>query len=77
MATERERRFVGPRRGQIIFALFFAATSVLLLGLIGRETVWVQKTRLVAQPRFWPAVGLGLMAGLSLREIAEQTGRSP
>lgn len=65
MATERERRFVGPRRGQLIFAIFFLAASALLLALIGSETQWVKKTKLVAQPRFWPAVGLGLMTLLS------------
>ncbi|MDA0961461.1 MAG: tripartite tricarboxylate transporter TctB family protein [Proteobacteria bacterium] len=61
MTTERERRFVGPRRGQLLFALGFLAVSVLLLSQIGRETDWVEKTRLSAQPRFWPAIGLGLM----------------
>ncbi len=61
MATERERRFVGPRRGQLIFALAFFAFSALLLLLIRDQTVWVNKTRLVAQPRFWPAIGLGAM----------------
>lgn len=61
MTTERERRFVGPRRGQLLFALGFLALSVLLLSQIGRETDWVEKTRLTAQPRFWPAIGLGVM----------------
>lgn len=64
MPTERERRFVGPRRGQLVFALVFVAVSVLLLALIGRQTAWAEKTRLFAQPRFWPAVSLGLMTGL-------------
>lgn len=63
MSTERERRFVGPRRGQFVFALGFLSASVLLLLLIGDQTAWVDKTRLAAQPRFWPAVGLGLMVG--------------
>ncbi|MFC3118585.1 hypothetical protein ACFOHS_11610 [Jhaorihella thermophila] len=45
MATERERRFVGPRRGQLIFAIFFFAVSALLLALIGSETQWVKKRR--------------------------------
>lgn len=61
MATERERRFVGPRRGQLIFALGFVALSVLLLTQIGHQTVWAAKTKVFAQPRFWPAVGLGGM----------------
>lgn len=61
MTTERERRFVGPRRGQFAFALGFLAVSALLLALIGQQTAWVDNTKLSAQPRFWPAVGLLLM----------------
>ena len=69
MTTERERRFVGPRRGQFAFALGFVAVSTALLLLITDQTAWVAKTAFAAQPRFWPAVGLGLMvlaAGLHL-----------
>ncbi|MCE8509411.1 tripartite tricarboxylate transporter TctB family protein [Ruegeria pomeroyi] len=69
MPTERERRFVGPRRGQLIFALFFVAVSVLLLSQIGSQTKWIEKSKLFAQPRFWPAVGLGgmvLLGGVHL-----------
>lgn len=58
MPSERERRFVGPRRGQLIFAIVFLALSVLLLSQIGSQTKWVEKTKFFAQPRFWPAVGL-------------------
>ncbi|MFC3614098.1 tripartite tricarboxylate transporter TctB family protein [Lutimaribacter marinistellae] len=61
MSTERERRFVGPRRGQILFALFFAGASLVLLSQIGNQTAWVDKTAFFAQPRFWPAIGLGGM----------------
>jgi len=61
MPTERERRFVGPRRGQLIFAIAFLAFAALLLSQIGSQTQWVNGTRLEAQPRFWPAIGLGLM----------------
>ena len=49
MATERERRFVGPRRGQLIFALGFVALSVLLLTQIGHQTVWAAKTKVFAR----------------------------
>lgn len=61
MPSERERRFVGPRRGQVIFAIGFLVIGLLLLSQIGRETVWAEQTSFFAQPRFWPAVGLGLM----------------
>ena len=64
MATERERRFVGPRRGQLIFALAFLALSALLLAQIGHQTIWAAKTKFFAQPRFWPAVGLGGMVAM-------------
>lgn len=72
MPSERERRFVGQRRGQILFALGFFAFAVLMLALIGDQTRWVDKTKLVAQPRFWPAVGLGgmvVMGGLHLYKL--------
>lgn len=72
MTTEQERRFVGPRRGQLIFALVFLGLSVLLLALIGEQTTWVKKARLFAQPRFWPAVSLGgmvLLGGLHLYHL--------
>ncbi len=62
MPTERERRFVGPRRGQLYFALAFVAMSLGLLALIGDQTRWTENTRLFAQPRFWPAIGLLGMA---------------
>jgi len=61
MATERERRFVGPRRGQVVFAVAFFGLSALLLSMIGDQTRWVPKTQFAAQPRFWPAIGLGVM----------------
>lgn len=61
MQSERERRFVGPRRGQLLFVLTFLVLSVLLLSQITSQTTWVTKTAVFAQPRFWPAVGVGGM----------------
>ena len=72
MSSERERRFVGQRRGQLVFALGFVAFAVVLLALIGEQTRWVDKTKLFAQPRFWPAIGLGgmvIMGGLHLYRL--------
>ncbi len=72
MTTERERRFPGPRRGQVVFAMVLVAVSAVLLLQIGEQTRWVDKTKLFAQPRFWPAVGLGAMvvlAGLHLGRL--------
>jgi hypothetical protein len=61
MSTEAERRFPGPLRGQILFAIGFFVISAILLSQIGDQTKWVAKTKFAAQPRFWPAVGLGGM----------------
>lgn len=47
--------------GDLAFGLAFTGLAALLLALIGRETVWVEGQRLFAQPRFWPAIGLGGM----------------
>ncbi|KIC16935.1 tripartite tricarboxylate transporter TctB family protein [Leisingera sp. ANG-Vp] len=72
MPSERERRFAGPRRGQLVFALILLAAALLLLALIGEQTTWVKKTKLFAQPRFWPAVAIGgmvLMGGLHLYKL--------
>lgn len=59
--TEEERRFVGPRRGQILFALLFLGMSLFLLAQIGTQTKWMTKVKFAAQPRLWPAIGLGGM----------------
>lgn len=72
MPTEKERRFVGPRRGQLVFALFFVVVSLLLISQIGTQTKWVEKSKFFAQPRFWPAIGLGgmvLLGGLHLYRL--------
>ncbi|MDP5218605.1 tripartite tricarboxylate transporter TctB family protein [Ruegeria sp. 2205SS24-7] len=72
MPSERERRFVGPRRGQLIFAVGFVGLSVLLISQITTQTQWVEKSKFFAQPRFWPAVGiLGMLAlaGLHLYRL--------
>ena len=72
MPSEREHRFVGPRRGQLVFALVFVAIALLLLSQITGQTRWVDKTKFVAQPRFWPAIALGgmvLMGGLHLYKL--------
>ena len=62
MQTERERRFPGPRRGQLLFAVALFVFAALLLSQTPYETRWVAKTGFFAQPRFWPAVGLTAMA---------------
>ncbi len=61
MSTPEERRWVGRLQGQVIFAIAFVVLSLLLLSQIGDQTKWVKRTAFFAQPRFWPAVGLGGM----------------
>lgn len=50
------------RAGQILFAIAFVVVSVALLAMLGDQTVWKAKVKFVAQPRFWPAVGVIGMA---------------
>lgn len=61
-----------PVRGQFLFALGFFAFSALLLTQIGEQTRWTSGTKLFAQPRFWPAIGLGgmvLLGGLHMLRL--------
>lgn len=62
MMNERERRFPAPRRGQLGFVLALVTTVLLLLANITGQTRWFDGIPLFTQPRFWPAVGLGMMA---------------
>lgn len=50
------------RAGQILFAIGFTAIAILLVALLGDQTVWKAKVKFFAQPRFWPAVGVIGMA---------------
>lgn len=49
------------RPGDIVFAWFALAVSVFLLSQLADQTTWRSSGPLFAQPRFWPAVSLGLM----------------
>ena len=53
-----ERRFKGPIRGQLIFALLFLTLSILLISQLGDQTKWIKKTKFAAQPRLWPMIAL-------------------
>jgi len=50
-----------PKRGQLLFAVLFLAASALLLARLGDQTKWLNGKALFAQPRFWPAIGVGGM----------------
>lgn len=49
------------RPGDIVFAWAFLVLSLILLLQLGQQTEWRSGTKLVAQPRFWPAISLTAM----------------
>ncbi|WP_238367359.1 tripartite tricarboxylate transporter TctB family protein [Mesobacterium pallidum] len=49
------------RRGDLVFALAFLALALVLLAAMPTETTWVKRTKLFAQPAFWPAVSVVAM----------------
>ncbi len=57
------------RPGDLVFAVAFMGFAVFLLANLDSQTKWVPRTKLTAQPAFWPSVSLGAMslfAGLHL-----------
>ncbi|MBV7396772.1 tripartite tricarboxylate transporter TctB family protein [Mameliella sediminis] len=50
------------RPGDLVFASLFCLFAVFLLAMLPYETQWVKRTKLFAQPAFWPAVSVGAMA---------------
>ena len=72
MSDEPQASSGHRRAGQILFAVGFTAMAVLLVALLGDQTVWKAKVKFFAQPRFWPAVGvIGMMVfgGLHLKTL--------
>ncbi len=51
-----------PTAGQVLFAGCFLVFVLFLVATFPSQTTWVKKTRLFAQPGFWPAVSVGGMA---------------
>ena len=49
------------RPGDIVFAWLALAFAVFLLSQLWDQTAWRNGQKLMAQPRFWPAVSLGGM----------------
>lgn len=50
------------RPGDLVFAVFFLIVALVLLYQLPEQTKWFSKrTKLVAQPAFWPALALGGM----------------
>lgn len=69
MSEDPATKVIGRLRGQFLFAAIFLGGAALLLSQLGNQTTWANKTDLVAQPGFWPALGVGgmvLFGGLHL-----------
>jgi hypothetical protein len=49
------------RPGDIVFAWLILIFSIFMLSQIGEQTTYKNGGKLFAQPRFWPAISLGLM----------------
>lgn len=58
----------------LLFALVFLGASLVLLVQIDSQTVWSTGKALTAQPRFWPAVGLAMMAGFGALHFGQLRG---
>lgn len=61
------------RPGDMVFALCFFVVSVVLLINLPLQTTWTNRTKLYAQPAFWPAVSLGIMGACSLLHLIGAT----
>lgn len=44
--------------GDLVFAISFLLISVILVSQLGDQATWVKRTKLFAQPAFWPTVSL-------------------
>ena len=53
------------RPGDIVFAIFVMVVTLFLLSQLFDQTAFKSSGKLVAQPRFWPAVSLTLMAAFA------------
>ncbi len=45
-------------RADFYFAVFFFLVTVTLLSQLGNQTTWFEGSRVISQPRFWPAIGI-------------------
>ena len=50
-----------PQRGQVLFAALFLICATMLIAALGSQTKWLDGKDFFAQPRFWPAIGVGGM----------------
>lgn len=67
-----------PNRGQRLFAVLFLGFALAMALAYPSQTVWVAKSKLAAQPGFWPAIAVGgmvLFTGLHLLCMRPRTFR--
>lgn len=57
------------RPGDLVFAIFFLAFALFLLANLDGQTEWVKRTKVVAQPAFWPTVAVIFMAGFAVLHL--------
>jgi hypothetical protein len=74
--------FERPRpAGDWAFSIAFLALAIFLASQLGTETKWVKRTKVFAQPAFWPTVGIlgmlffGALHGFGAMISARQSGR--
>ena len=53
------------RPGDLVFAMSFFILTLVLLACLPSETTWVKRTKLFAQPAFWPTIAIVIMAVFS------------
>ncbi|WP_428649338.1 tripartite tricarboxylate transporter TctB family protein [Roseibium sp.] len=53
------------RPGDLVFAMSFFVLTLVLLAFLPSETTWVKRTKLFAQPAFWPTIAIAVMAVFS------------
>ncbi|MCY4228765.1 MAG: tripartite tricarboxylate transporter TctB family protein [Gammaproteobacteria bacterium] len=64
----RAARFFQRERlpGDLAFSIVFLLFCIFLISQLGEQAVWAKRTRLFAQPAFWPTVSLAGMLLFSL-----------
>ncbi len=76
MSEEIEKKQVVRTAGQIVFAVGFVLIALVLVAVLPDQTAWKNRTKLFAQPRFWPAVsviGMLVFGGLHLWHQTRQS----
>lgn len=73
MSSDQKSR---KKSGDLLFAAAFLVFSLVLLSQLPEQTKWVKKSKLAAQPAFWPAVSLIGMTLFGLAQFATRFRRN-